>query len=95
MTHSGALSMPCGLAQAIQSKPGKSATIFVTAILLYVLTASRLSTCVHWILASSVSSANTAFASSAAFGRPASVKIFSRYAWYFARTSGNGASSFR
>ena len=68
MTHSGALSMPCGLAHAIQSKPGKSATIFVTAILLYVLTASRLSTCVHWILASSVSSANTAFASSAALG---------------------------
>ena len=78
MTHSLALSMPCGLAHAAQSKPGISATTFGHGILLYVFTASRLSTCVHWICASSVSSSMTAFASSAARGRPASVKIFVR-----------------
>ena len=34
MTHSVALSMPCGLAHAVQSKPGISAMTFWTGYLL-------------------------------------------------------------
>src|SRR5262245_27295423 len=73
ITHSGVLSIFCGRAHAIQSKPGASATSFVTAYLLYVLIASRVSTRVHCTRARAVSSPRTDLAATAAFGRPASV----------------------
>src|SRR5262245_6670137 len=71
--------MACGLAHAIQSKPGISMARRSIVNTLLVLSGSRASAADHWAFASAVSSAITALASRAGFGRDVSVKIRVRY----------------
>ncbi len=88
-------SRPCGRAQACQSKPGREARSCPRVAPGAVRALTRLSAGGSWARARAVSSATTARASSAARGRPASVKIRTRYSAYCVRIAADAASAFR